>query len=126
MKILLIEPDLVLAETYQRALESARHQVAACPGAQTGVLVADQIKPEAVIMEIQLVEHSGIEFLYEFRSYTDWQHVPVIFHTNVPISEFAGSWQLLKQELGVNSYLYKPETKLSRLIAAVNELAVPA
>lgn len=126
MKILLIEPDLILAETYQRALESAGHQVAACPGAQTGILVADQIKPEAAIIEIQLVEHSGIEFLYEFRSYADWQHIPVIINTHVPISEFAGSWQLFRQELGINNYLYKPETKLSRLISAVNELAVAA
>jgi DNA-binding response OmpR family regulator len=119
-KILLIEPDKILADTYARALEQAGHKVTHCFTAQTAVLVADQAKPELVILELQLVEHSGIEFLYEFRSYSDWQDVPVLIHTTVPISEFADNLELLKSELNVAGYLYKPQTDLKDLVAAVN------
>lgn len=126
MNILIIEPDLILAETYRLALENAGHDVAICPGAQSGVLVADAIKPDLVITEIQLVEHSGIEFLYEFRSYTDWQDVPVLIHSNVPISEFADNWQLFQSELGVAGYLYKPQTSLKQLTRTVQEQLAPA
>lgn len=126
MKILLIEPDLILAETYRRALDHAGHQTIICPGAQTGVLAADQTNPDLVIVEIQLVEHSGIEFLYEFRSYNEWQKLPVIINTQVPISEFADCWDLFKRELGIAGYLYKPETSLKQLLAAVNQQAIPA
>jgi DNA-binding response OmpR family regulator len=121
--ILLIEPDRLLAKTYLQALESAGHTVQVCATAQTAVFCADDQQPDAVIMELQLVGHSGIEFLYEFRSYADWQEVPVIIATNVPAGEFSGSWQLLKKELGVGSYFYKPLLSLKTLLAAVDAAA---
>jgi CheY-like chemotaxis protein len=119
--ILLIEPDRILAETYLHALASAGHSVGVCASAQAAIMVADQIQPEVVVLELQLVEHSGIEFLYEFRSYPDWQNVPVVIQSYVPPQEFASSAELLKQELGVTKYLYKSHTTLKQLIAAVNE-----
>lgn len=125
--ILLIEPDSLLAETYRQALEAAGHKVNICAGAQVGIMLADKVKPEIVIIELQLVEHSGIEFLYEFRSYGDWQNIPVLVQSHVPPSEFADNLPLLKEQLGVKEYLYKPQTSLKRLIAAVGEqLAVKA
>jgi len=119
--ILLIEPDRRLAATYQQALESAGHRVVAAAGAQAAIMAADAAKPDLVILELQLVEHSGIEFLYEFRSYLDWQAVPVIIQTHVPSSEFDDSRHLLHDELGVQAYLYKPRTSLRRLVTEVNE-----
>lgn len=125
--ILLIEPDRLLAETYLLALANGGHSVGVCSSAQSGIMVADQISPDIVVLELQLTEHSGIEFLYEFRSYGEWQNIPVIIHSQVPQEEFAHSLQLLKDELGVTNYLYKPQTSLKELVAAVNEqLAVPA
>ncbi|HTB48920.1 MAG TPA: response regulator [Verrucomicrobiae bacterium] len=119
--ILLVEPDRVLAETYYRALTSARHKVVVCAGAQAAILAADERKPDLVILELQLIEHSGIEFLYEFRSYGDWQTIPVIIHSQVPPGEFTTNRGLLKDELGVQAYLYKPHTSLRHLLAQANE-----
>lgn len=125
--ILIIEPDRLLAETYGQAMLSAGHKVAVAPGAQSGIMVADQIDPDVVLLEVQLVEHSGIEFLYEFRSYPDWQNIPVIIHSQVPPQEFSGSLQLLNHELGVKNYLYKPQTSLQKLLRTISEqLAVKA
>jgi DNA-binding response OmpR family regulator len=118
-QILLVEPDRILAEIYYRSLRHAGHQVVACSGAQAAVLSADQVQPDMVILELQLIEHSGIEFLYEFRSYTDWQNIPVIIHSQVPPAEFNANWQLLQDELGVAAYLYKPRTSLQKLLRAI-------
>jgi DNA-binding response OmpR family regulator len=120
-QILLIEPDHLLAETYRQALLVAKHEVIICAGAQSAITAADQTKPDLVILELQLVEHSGIEFLYEFRSYPEWQAIPVLIQTSVPASEFADSWQILEHELGVSTYLYKPRTSLRQLSEAVSE-----
>ena len=120
-QILLIEPDRLLAESYVQALQSAGHQVNAASGAQAAIMTADTATPDLVVLELQLVEHSGIEFLYEFRSYPDWQNIPVLVQTHVPPSEFADNWQLLEQELGVRAYLYKPRTSLRDLVSAVHE-----
>lgn len=121
MKILLVEPDHILATTYAEALLGAGHHVVAAATAQTAIQAADALMPDLVILELQLVEHSGIEFLYEFRSYVDWQVIPVIIQTHVPPTEFNGSRQLLKTELGVQAYLYKPHTSLRELVAHVSE-----
>lgn len=126
-RILLIEPDHVLAETYRQALLNDKHKVTTCASAQSAITAADKAKPDLVILELQLVEHSGIEFLYEFRSYPEWQGIPVLIQTAVPPGEFADNWQLLKNGLGVNTYLYKPQTSLRQLLDSVRgELAVPA
>jgi len=123
--VLLIEPDRVLADIYYQALHKTGHKVVVCPSAQAGILAADKHMPDAVILELQLVGHSGLEFLYEFRSYADWQNVPVILQTHIPPSEFAGARDLLMDELGVSTYLYKPQTNLDTLLRNVGTY-VPA
>jgi hypothetical protein len=59
--------------------------------------------------------------LYEFRSYADWQKVPVVALTNVPKAEFAGCKELLKDQLKVSDYLYKPTTNLRALLNSVRD-----
>ena len=118
--ILLLEPNRLLAKTYLAALRGAGHTVTVCATAQTAIFCADEQLPDLVVMELQLVGHSGIEFLYEFRSYPDWQEVPVIIASDVPAGEFNNSWRLLRQELGVAAYHYKPLLPLRTLLAAVD------
>ena len=124
-QILLIEPDRQIARIYHDILTKHGHVVRICATAQGGVYCADEFRPDLVLLELQLVAHSGIEFLYEFRSYPDWSDVPVVVHTQVPAGEFAGSWKLLREQLGVVQYLYKPLTSLKKLVSTVQDY-VPA
>jgi len=121
VNILIIEPDRVLAKTYAETLTGAGYHVVAAATAQSGIQAADAMQPDIVLLELQLVEHSGIEFLYEFRSYPEWQGLPVLIHSQVPPTEFTDSQQLLKSELGVRAFLYKPHTSLRELLAHVKE-----
>jgi CheY-like chemotaxis protein len=73
-------------------------------------------------MELQLVSHGGIELLYEFRSYLDWQKIPVIILTNVPSDEFKNSRDVLQNEMNVEMYLYKPQTSLKKILESIKEL----
>ena len=122
--ILHIEPDSLLADTYAVSLRSDGHSVETVTSAQAGIHAADQQTPELVLLELQLIEHSGVEFLYEFRSYPEWQSIPVIVLSNVPPAEFSGSQDLLMHELGVRAYQYKPQTSLRQLLTLIDELAV--
>ncbi len=123
-QILLIEPDRLLAETYKKALKTAGHKVSVASGSQEAINLADNISPDLIILEIQLVGHSGIEFLYEFRSYPEWQNIPVIIHTSVPYAELANGWPILSGYLNTTEYRYKPNTTLESLISSVNDLAL--
>lgn len=119
--ILLIEPDRVLAQTYQQAFEMAGHDVSWAMQAQAALDAADMRMPDIVVLELQLPAHSGVEFLYEFRSYPEWYKIPVIIHSMVPPTAFT-DMAVLKNELGVVKYCYKPNTKIVQLVSNIREL----
>ncbi len=120
--LLVVEPDGVLAGSLRAALSGSGYDVVHAYTAQEAVIKADQSIPALVILELQLVGHSGMEFLYEFRSYSDWERVPVIIYSSVPPGEFAGSRETLLEQLGVRAFLYKPNTPLTELVQTVNNL----
>jgi two-component system OmpR family response regulator len=118
MRVLLIEPDALQANVYARALECAGCHVRHVVSAQAAVHAADEQAPDVVVLELQLPQHNGVEFLYEFRSYSEWRAIPVLLHTFVPERELAHA-ATLHAELGVAKTLYKPATSLEQLCAAV-------
>jgi len=122
--VLLIEPDAELASTYRRALEDDGHNVRVAHSAQSALHLADEHQPDVVVLELQLTDHSGIEFLYEFRTYQDWQTVPVVVHSIVPERVFQTSRLVFRQELNIHTYCYKPTTSLRQLRATVHALKV--
>jgi DNA-binding response OmpR family regulator len=123
-KILLIEPDKILAANIHSYFAKAGHEIIIHNDLQQAVAAADKVKPSAVIMELQLAGRSGLEFLYEFRSYPDWQELPVILHTIVKDDELA-TYDRVLQDLNVSRLLYKPETGLESLLLAVDEQLAP-
>ena len=123
MKILLVEPDRLLAQIYAKTLRGAGYEVMVVAGAQAGIMATDRSRPDLILLEVQLIAHSGIEFLYELRSYAEWQDLTVLIHSHVPANEFAGNWPLLHDDLGVHDYLYKPTTSLTDLLQTVASYA---
>lgn len=119
--ILMIEPDALLATTYRLACEHFGHTMRQAVTAQDGVFEVDERQPDIIVVELQLVAHSGIEFLYELRSYSEWQHIPALIHSVIPPSEFEDSARLLRDILGVAQYLYKPHTSLPSFLRTIDE-----
>lgn len=117
-KILLLEPDVILARQYETALLGAGHTVAVCHDAQGAILGADAVPPDLVILEVLLAAHSGVEFLYEFRSYGEWQHIPALILSRAQADELAAD-QDLQRSLGVHAVLYKPDVTLEKLVQVV-------
>ena len=125
MHILLLEPDYLLAASLKRYLERAGHSVAWHAHPQDAVTSADKRPPQAVITELQLAGRSGVEFLYEFRSYADWQDTPVIIHSNLSPQE-AAAYQEIYSELKISDYFYKPATSLNQISQALDAIQQPA
>jgi len=119
MRVLLIEPDKVLATTYTVALRQQGYRVDTVATAQQALIAADEHCPDIVVMEHQLSGTNGIGFLQEFRSYSDWRQVPVVFHTVMPPHKQQQASQLLAKEYGVVRWLYKPRTNLDELCSIV-------
>lgn len=122
-RILLIEPDRQLAKTLTALFEHQSHSVKVAAAAQAAITAVDQNYPDVIILELKLPIHNGIEFLYELRSYSDWQNIPVIIYSQVPPSIKAISPQLWER-LGIVAYHYKPAAKLADISHSVDEVLV--
>ena len=124
-QILLIEPDKILAGNIRDYFAKANHKVITHNDLQKAVQSADGNLPAVVIMELQLAGRSGIEFLYEFRSYPDWQSVPVVIYTSYKTEDLLAYGGVFK-DLNTSKVLYKPEAGLGALLSAAEEQLVPA
>lgn len=120
-RILLIESDSILAQATTRALVSAGYEVDWHADPQAATDSADKKSPDLIIIDLMLGDHSGIEFLYEFRSYPEWQKLPVIVYSSIEPEEFdLGSNGF--RELGIRAYHYKPTTSLAQLTKSVAQI----
>ena len=121
MNVLLVEPDRILGKAAEAKLRTAGYEVVRCQSAQSALDALDKNLPDVIVLELQLGIHNGIEFLYEMRSYTEWQNIPVIIHTiNSKVTDEHFKKPL--DQLGVEAVLYKPQTTSDRLVQAVGRL----
>lgn len=119
MNILLIEPDVLSAKLYALALTKSGHSISIASTAQEALNRIDKKVPELIILELDIPAHNGLEFLYEFCTYSDWIGIPVVIHSSQHPDRFNKmlvSWK----ELNVVTYLYKPDTSLADLQQAAS------
>ncbi|MBP9761875.1 response regulator [Candidatus Saccharibacteria bacterium] len=114
MSIVLVEPDAILAQSYAAALEEKGYHVVSVRSAQSAIEAADLDRPRAAIINLEIARHNGVELLYEFKSYAEWQSVPVILLVSQLNHDLADS-DLLKSELGVRAVLVKTRMTLDDL-----------
>ena len=116
----MVEPAEDMGQLDRDVLTGNGHEVSWEKDVQDAVHAADQSTPDAVVLELAIPGHNGVEFLHEFRSYTEWMDIPVIVHSVVaPDRSPAG--QRLMRSLGIAQHLYKPTTRLKKLLATTEE-----
>lgn len=120
-KVLILESDLVLAQNVASVLDSSGIKSVISADPQSAIDEMDQNKISVIVMEVILAGRSGIEFLYELRSYPEWRDVPVIIFSQVNADDIAISRNSL-EELGVTHCIYKPNVTLAELTRVVKEL----
>jgi DNA-binding response OmpR family regulator len=115
---LLLESDRVVAKCIADELAKSDITVSIVANADTAVEQADKKTPDIVISELSVPGHSGSEFLYEFRTYTDWVEIPIIIFSSLkPSTDITNSkdWKLLK----IHEFFYKPSVSLDTLTRSV-------
>jgi DNA-binding response OmpR family regulator len=123
-RILLLEADSLLAQNITKYLSKAGHDVQWFAEPQAAIHAADTQSPELVILDLLLASHSGAEFLYEFRSYPDWQNTPVIIFSSLSNEEIQEAAPALSQ-LNITAYYHKPHASLAELAQAVSDALQP-
>lgn len=111
---MLLEPDAILAKTYRQALQADGQSVTWVGTAQAAVQKADEHQPDVVVVDIDIARHNGIEFLYEFKSYTEWRDVPVVLLVSSLNHEIADD-AVLREQLGIGAVLVRSRLTLKQL-----------
>lgn len=119
-RILCIESDRILAHRMQEFFCAQGYTVDVCADAQQAIFAADAHTPDIVVMEMALAGHSGVEFLYEFRSYSEWRRVPIVLLSRIPVQDIGLTDKTIK-DLGLSAILYKPDTGLDKLAAKIEK-----
>lgn len=112
--IILLESDRTVAGCVKDELQKHGFYTYVAANADEAVAAADKKKPDLVISDLAISNHSGSEFLYEFRTYSDWKDVPVILFSSIePSTEVLNSNDF--KMLDIYDFLYKPKTSLESL-----------
>ena len=116
----MVEPAENMGKLLRDALVDNGYEVNWEKNAQDAVHSADKFVPGLVVLELAMSEHNGVEFLHEFRSYAEWMSIPIIIYSQIaPDKSRAG--KRLMRSLGVTEHLYKPTTKLKKLLRITEE-----
>jgi chemosensory pili system protein ChpA (sensor histidine kinase/response regulator) len=113
MNILLIEDELALQKTTATALKLNGHAVV---GAETGVQALarlDEVSPDLVLLDLQMPDMDGWEFLRHFRARPGLSEVPVVV--------VSAAHRIDRSSLDVQAVFAKP-FDLDELLDAVDDL----
>lgn len=79
--ILIVDDDRAVADTFARMLKLEGFNVATAVNAETGLELADSVRPNAIILDLRMPIVNGLQFLRHIRSKTHLQEVPVAIVT---------------------------------------------
>lgn len=97
-----IEDDRRLAEGWRLALEREGHQVHLAHGAEEGVALALQARPDLVVLDVDLPDGDGLDVCQRLRQKT---YVPIMICTGAATDE---QDKVLGLRFGADDYLVKP------------------
>jgi DNA-binding response OmpR family regulator len=119
-RILILSSDRQISRHTASFLESKGYQVSVHSDPQQAITDTDGSHPDLVITDLLLAGRSGAEFLYELRSYPEWQAIPVIItgvQSATEISNYLPAFGELKAV-----YLPMPTTSYTELAEHVQSL----
>lgn len=99
--ILIIEDDESFAKILTNLARESGFKALASPTADEGLRLARNFRPEAILLDIRLPDHSGLMVLDQLKSDPKLRHVPVHVISSTDLSKPA-------REMGAFGYAVKP------------------
>lgn len=120
-KIAIIEDDPVISQMYRMKFEADGFNVQLANNGKRGVALAEDFKPDLILLDLAMPEMNGEEALSIIRS-SDWgKNIPVIILTNLGEEEAPKSLK----NLNVLSYIVKANLTPSEVAGRVKDALAP-
>jgi DNA-binding response OmpR family regulator len=82
-RVVIVEDDRWLAEHYARVLNRAGYHVQTATSALEAMDVIDDVRPDAVLLDVLLTGTSALALLHELKSHPDLAGIPIVLATNL-------------------------------------------
>ena len=116
-KVAIIEDDLAIAQMYRLKFEAEGFEVRIAENGKLGLQVAEEMKPDVILLDLMMPEMNGDEMLQKMRQ-TDWgKSIKVIILTNVGEQEAP---EALKS-LNVTAFIVKADMTPKQVSDLVKE-----
>lgn len=104
-KVAIVEDDQAIAMMYRMKFESEGYDVETAANGKLGLALAEEMKPDIILLDLMMPEMTGEEMLEALRATTWGKDIKVIILTN------SGQEQAPPKikELGVEAYIVKAE-----------------
>ena len=115
--IVIIEDDQVISQMYRMKFESDGFTVHVAGNGADGISVAEETKPDLILLDMQMPGMNGDEALAEIRKH-DWgKDIPVIVLTNLGEEEAPKHLR----SLGIESYIVKADLTPRQVVDRVKQ-----
>lgn len=85
-KVLIIEDDGWLADSYAHCLGNRGFEVVTAASADTAMAQIDESQPDIVVADVLLGHHNALTLLHELQSYADTAALPIIICTSLNLN----------------------------------------
>lgn len=82
-RVVVIEDDAWLAEHYLRLLRREGYEVYHAAHAIGAIDIIDDVKPQAILLDVLLTGTTALALLHELQSHPDLAVIPVVLATNL-------------------------------------------
>lgn len=117
IKIAIIEDDPVISQMYRMKFEADGFEVQIAENGRDGVVLAEHMKPDMILLDLQMPQMGGAEALSLIRKQPWGKTVPVIILTNLGEEEAPKNLRAL----GIHSYIVKADLTPRQVVERVKE-----
>ncbi len=103
-KVLIVEDDLILAQSYAAILQAVGLEVLVAEEVSSLISLVSEFQPDLILMDVNMPECSGLEAAAVIRQKAEWISIPIVFLS----TENDINRQMEALQLGGDDFLKKP------------------
>ena len=121
--ILIVDDNKDFLEIFSIKLAGAGFEVITANSGKEGIAKAKEIKPDLILLDVEMPEMSGVETLYNLKQDGDTKDMKVVFLTNYGEPQKETSWidEKFAREAGALDYIKKSEN-LEKIVDEVKKV----
>ena len=120
--ILIVDDDTDSREAVARYLLKAGHTIRTARNGRDALLAISTTMPDVIVLDAQMPQMNGVEFLEVVRGYLRWSTLPIVLLTAYP----QGPHIDRARELEVKRVFLKANFEMADLLRCVERLAADA